>query len=438
MACMVIVLCLMAAITLPESNAPPKSGLEAARKKLEELQWKAYSNIGVFPKQYSEKELEAADRESDERLLASAAAFPHTPEDIEKLRQDLAEGRKYLKSLQLPTKYQDRRAYETLMTIANQIERKAAEFHTAHPTLPSAIPNVSQIVFGTLPTGQVDALTYEINPEEKNRDRKVFLVVFESGLFQFAEILSDCIANALPPADPKGALLGLDMNREAVERYLDLQPNLVRDFSNALQVYLLHGGPSLSNPYPERELVEPRATFATMLERGALVFALGHEYGHVLFRQNVLTVDPRLPQGWSEEYFADGWGMTISMMATGRRTTLETTILGARFFLLCFDLIERGISMIETGTDVYRAKTNHPPADRRLEKFSRYILTALKNYWGLQPESLTEFNAMISQSEQLDVVFEVLWERIKPQLLQLHSQGAKVAPSWGPLAVMQN
>jgi len=86
--------------------------------------------------------------------------------------------------------------------------------------------------------------------------------------------------------------------------------------------------------------------------------------------------------------------------------------------------------MIETGQDIYRSETHHPPSYRRLERIPRYVLGAFKDYWNLQPESVTQFNQMIDQSQQLDSVVEVLWDKIKPQLLDLHSKGVKIAPAW--------
>lgn len=446
-ASMVVLFCLAmlglsTATSSPQSNSsPPNPATATAQKLLEGLQQKAYSQIGSFPKQYNEKELAAAQHRSDKRLLAAMSKFPGaTKTGIDKVRRDIASARQSLGHPPLPTKYEDRRSYETMLVIANQIEVKVAEFRRSHPLLPSPVPSRSQIVFGTLPSGNVEAFMYLVNPLERDKSKQVFLVIFESGLMRFAEILSDVIVRALPQSDPQGTFLTLDTDKTAVEKRLDLNPDVTRDFYDALSAYLLKGGPYMSATYEAKELTEPYATFGALLYRSTLVFAMGHEYGHVIFSQNrdYLKIDPHWPKGWHEEFFADGWGVTLSLMAAGSQTDLELTVLGARFFFLCFDLIERGISMIQTGQDIYRAKTDHPPANRRAERISRYVLTALREYWNLEPESLNDFNDLIDRSENLDSIAGILWDRIKPKLLKLHNDGARIAPSWNALSLPQN
>jgi len=425
----------------PQSNSSSaKPPIATAQKLLEGLQLNAYSQLGGFPKQYSEKDLESARRESDERLLAAMSKFPGADKNrIEKLRRDLAAARQSLGHPPLPTKYENRFAYETMLTIANQIEVKAAEFRRTHPSLPSVLPSKSQIVFGTLPSGQVGAYTYVLNSIEKDKANQVFLIVFESGLMRFAEVMSRTLIRALPQADPKGAFLSLTTDRAAVEKQLDLDPEIVRDFYDVVSSYVLKGGPYLSTT-PALELSEPYESFATLLYRSSLLFAMGHEYGHVIFIQNRddMKIDPHWPKGWQEEFFADGWGITLSLIAAGSNTDLESTVLGARFFFLCFDIIERAISMIQTGLDVYRAKTDHPPANRRAERISRYVLASLRDFWNLEPQSLNDFNKLMDESENLDTVAGILWERISPKLRKLHSDGAPIVPSWNALSLPRN
>ncbi|HMG76244.1 MAG TPA: hypothetical protein VK582_22415 [Pyrinomonadaceae bacterium] len=424
----------------PQSNSsPPNPAIASAQKLLEGLQLKAYSQIGSLPKQYSEKELEITRRRSDERLLEAMSKFPGaTKNDIDKARRDLAIARQSLGRPPLPTKYEDRFAYEMMLIIANQIEVKVAEFRRSHPQLPSPVPSRSQIVFGTLPSGNVEAVTYLVNPVEKDKSKRVFLVTFESGLMPFAEILSDIMVRALPQSDAQGNFLTLNTDRTAVEKRLDLNPDITRDFYDAVTAYVLKGGPYLSATYETRELAEPYASFSALLYRSTLVFAMGHEYGHVIFSQKDLTIDPHWPKGWHQEFFADGWGVTLSLMAAGSHTNLELTVLGARFLFLCFDLIERGISMIQTGEDIYRAQTDHPPANRRAERIARYVLASLRDFWNVEPESLNDFNDLIDGSENLDTIAGILWDRIKPKLLKLHNDGARIAPSWNALSLPQN
>jgi hypothetical protein len=170
-----------------------------------------------------------------------------------------------------------------------------------------------------------------------------------------------------------------------------------------------------------------------------LVYALGHELGHVIDDQNSLRSagNKELPEGWSDEYSADSWGVTLSLMAMGHGSTIETAVLGTRQYFACYDLIERGISTISTGEDFYRANTGHPPANKRKERITTYVLSALRSYWNLQPSSIEDFNQLVESSQSLESAAEELWLHAKPDLIDLHKEKARLAPAWKVLIPIQ-
>jgi hypothetical protein len=413
------------------------SAIERATNSLEERQRTLYTQLGWRPKHYSRDELEKINQLENEQLLATLATFPGiTKSDIDHFRTRLAERNKALGEIRLPTPYEDPFSYQVIRIAATQIDAAVKEFQKADSSLPDKALTVPEIVFGTLPTGEVDASTELVNPRD-DQSQHVYLVIFETGFFKFAQAFSDIVARAIPTSKD-GKFQVMDLNRTAVEKHLDVHPEIVADFEALMRAYLIQGGPYVSATYRTPELPEPYATLSGFLYRSALVFALGHEYGHVMFSENDLTVNTRLPMGWSEEYFADGWGVTLSMLTAGRNTNLEMTIFGARFFLSCFDMIERGISVVSTGQDSYRAKTRHPPAEKRKEKIPRYVLSTLRRLWNIEPDSPEKFDRMLGSTANIDIVLGTLWERIEPDLLKLHNQGARLAPSWSILTPRQH
>lgn len=416
------------------------AAIEQAKRKLENVQRNTYAILGRTPKSYSKTELDLLDREADERLVASLAQFPQTTQaDIARIMAKIAEARKDLGNLGLPTKYENPVLYRTIQTVVLQIFKGTEEFRKSHPDVPVLLPDLRQIVIGTKPGDSPNASVGPVNPDEKDKSRRVYGITIDTGLLRFAEVFSDIIIRLASPAEPRGRLLGLDLNPEEVRARLDRQPEITREFHNVISAYLLHGGAFLALDFQSRESEEPYATSAAMMYRWILVFSMAHELGHVIYDQYNLyeTEDSELPAGWSEEFFADGWAMALSLMAMGRNMNIEFAILGAGLYFDFYDLVERGVSLVTTGQDVFRANSTHPPAYRRKEKIPRYTLTALRRFWGKEPASIRDFDQIVRSSRLIDSAIDVLWERAKPGMLELYRKNAQLAPGWKPLIPAQ-
>jgi hypothetical protein len=155
-------------------------------------------------------------------------------------------------------------------------------------------------------------------------------------------------------------------------------------------------------------------------------------------QNNLYETDNReLPVGWSEEFSADGWAVTLSLMAMGRDTPIELAVLGTRLYFAFYDLVERGISLVTTGRDIFRADTTHPPAYRRKERITRYTLTTLRSFWGQEPTSIRDFDQLVRSSQLIESAIDVLWERAKPGLLDMYRKNAQLASGWKPLIPAQ-
>jgi hypothetical protein len=124
-------------------------------------------------------------------------------------------------------------------------------------------------------------------------------------------------------------------------------------------------------------------------------------------------------------------------MAMGRDTPIELAVLGTRLYFAFYDLVERGISLVTTGRDIFRADTTHPPAYRRKERITRYTLTTLRSFWGQEPTSIRDFDQLVRSSQLIESAIDVLWERAKPGLLDMYRKNAQLASGWKPLIPAQ-
>jgi hypothetical protein len=419
---------------MPCSPSTLEHLLAQGQQKLEQYQREAYAASRQTPPTYSADSLARGERQADEQVLASLSTFPGTtPGEVERLRAKLIEQRRKLAEVKARSPFEDQLLYGTLRLVVNQMSEGVDDFQSSHPGLPRALPDLRQVLIGTLPYRNIDASEVVVNPDDKGC--RVYLVVVNAGLLRFASAFAGILARALAPAEPQGRFLGVDANADAVAKHLDAHPQIVGDFEALMRTYLLQGVPDLATENTGRNLAEPYATLAAMMYRAALVYTLGHEFGHVVYDQSGLhgPLGQDLPEGWSEEYFADGWGMTLSMMAKGRNNPTASAVQGAALFFIYYDLLEKGISLVATGEDTQRAATSHPPANRRKERISRYLLAVLHDFYGQEPASRAAVDELLAPARNMDAVADALWRRARPGLRRLFQQRARLAPAWQPL-----
>jgi hypothetical protein len=406
-----------------------------ARSALEEEQRQAYAVTGRAPKAYAKEDLERANREAraaDEEVLAGLTRFPGTTEaEIQRLRAQLSERRRQLEAVKRPTRFEDPVLYTTIQIIMGQMNAAAGEFQKSHPGSPRVMPDLRRVLVGTLPSGSINASETVVNPDEATAPCRVYRVLLDTGFLQFAEAFSSMLVRPLAPAEAKGRFLGVDLNSGAVESYLDAHAEIAVEFERLLRSYLLQGYPVLAAGTAAAARQEPAATIAAMMYRAMIIFALGHELGHVVYAQHELREPPgqQLPGGWSEEYFADGWGVMLCMVAAGRNIPVEFAILGASLYFICYDLIERGVSLVSTGED-YRASAGHPPAHLRRGRIPRYVVAVLHDFFNKEPASSRDLDGLVAPARNVEAAMDSLWRRVKPGVRRLYLDKVRLAPSW--------
>jgi hypothetical protein len=427
---------LRAADAVPCDASALARALKQARTDLEQEQSQAWTALRRKPPRPNAQELARRQRLDEEATLRSMATFPGvTAADLQAMRRSLEEKQAHLKDLPPPTEFEDIERYRTMMIVVGQMVDASRRFEaTGRFTKP--LINPARIVFGTIPGG-VNASTKTVNYDERNKACRVYRVTLNSGLLQFASAFSDILARALPPAKPLGSLLGVSMSPDAVETYLDVHPEVTRAFTVLMTSYLRDGVPGLETE--NEPLQEPYATLAAMMYRSMLVFALGHELGHVANDEAPIhwmsKASERLPPKWVEEYQADAWGVMLSIVATGRGMQVEAALLGAAVYFVCYDLLEKGASLLTTGYDFHRAKErDYPAAYRRLEILPEHAFGVLREFFGRTPASVAEINQLLSSMRMAREVALALWSRALPALRQLYADKVPLSPAWSALA----
>jgi hypothetical protein len=126
----------------------------------------------------------------------------------------------------------------------------------------------------------------------------------------------------------------VSLDREAIEQRLDTDPAIVANLADTIQTYFL-----LREPRPDRKrragnFDRLHEESATTLCRDVLLFALAHEYGHIVAMKRNLGTNPQLSDALSREISADGWSVVFSMAASdGGYRDIATILWGLKVFL---------------------------------------------------------------------------------------------------------
>jgi hypothetical protein len=404
--------------------------LNQGRADLERDQSKAWTALRRKPPRPSAQVLAQRKRLDEEELFRSLATFPGvTAADLQAVRRNLEEKQAHLKELPPPTESEDIESYRTMMIVVGQMVDASRRFEAAGHRFTEPLINPERIVFGTIP-GEVNASSQTVD-----KACRVYRITLNSGLLQFAKAFSGMLVRALPPAKPLGNLLGVEMSQDAVETYLDAHPEVTRAFTALMTSYLRDGIPGAETE--NEPLREPYATLAAMMYRSMLVFALGHELGHVTNDEAPIqwlsTGSDGLPQ--NEEYVADAWAVMLSIVAAGQHMQVDGALLGAAVYFACYDLLEKGASLLTTGYDFRRAaEGDHPAAYRRLEHLPLYGFAVLREYYHETPASVTDFNQLLGGMRNVDGVAHALWSRALPALRQLYIDKVPLSPVWSAIA----
>ncbi|WP_436982890.1 hypothetical protein [Streptomyces sp. enrichment culture] len=334
----------------------------------------------------------------------------------EELRAGLQRNERLLRATTV-SKYEDARTIQGLHRLADTMERAARI---------AGFPVPERPLLGTLPTGRVNVVTLVVPGTGEH------LVLFESEFSGFAYLASKAVAELLPYRRTPDGGAAIELEPAKVRERLVRHPESARRFGELVTAYLETGVPYNAPQY----LQEPvRNTWAGVLCEAVQLFALGHEYGHILRghlgqqRPAAWLGGPELAEpeevAWSnqEEVEADGEGLSLSIAAMqSMGYDLPVGFLGADFFFTMTHVLERAINVLRHGRENVSTGANatHPPSVLR-----RMVLRHV-----LSRHNTPEVESAIMLAGNLENAVELLWRDLRPHLLEAHRAGMRPLRQW--------
>jgi hypothetical protein len=309
-----------------------------------------------------------------------------------------------------PTPYESPELFSLMTHLSDEICQAAADLNMVIPLTP---------MLGTLPTGRANAVAICLEPND-------YIILFEHGLFGFANLLSKTVALAMPFKGTEDGRLAFDLGRSEISK------EAVMRFGDVLLAYLFLGTPHRAQPYlPDASV----SMLGGILRNSMELFVMGHEYGHIISGHfgNALPSSAVLAgidvseivRNWRQEHEADAVGVSLMMAAMQKSgMDLAMSFWGADFFFSFIEIIERTISIMRTGREDEIRLDTHPPAKQRRE--------ALRSSLGRSavPSLADAAEPAINLGSRLHDITEQLWQRTAPVVHKLRREGARLAPGW--------
>lgn len=401
-----------------------------AKELLETLQKNSYSRLKITPEEYSKQLLDIPNDVID-KIVESLGGF--SSEEVKKnMKKQLLEEIKLLKNLELPTQYQTHGDYFLMNYFANRIEKSIDSIRLKGTNkewrLRDLSLNFTRPIFGTLPTGDIQAVTYGLKGSNE------YLIVFESDLFHFCNLLSKIIARALPfdrITDGERTEFSTDIDK--IRKNIEYNNEILQRFQELIIAYLIKGKVVRA---PQYYLKAPYTMIAENLRDSMELFVMGHEYAHILLNHlkgkesfaQVLDFESayNIIFKWEEEFEADSLGLLLmigAMKNIGYDNSLSYW--GAECFCSGYEVIEKGKSILRTGTDEFYWRKgkkdgpvgDHPPAETRRTK----LREMMKIHFDEKP---------INLSKIVEEIIKILWEKTRPILIEYHNKNVNLDPRW--------
>jgi hypothetical protein len=315
----------------------------------------------------------------------------------------------------VPTRFEDPRMYAVLQTLVEWVEESVRQLR---------LPLKASPAFGSLPTGQVNAMTVAIP------DGSGYVVLFEDQLFMFALLFSKALARAIPLDSQDDGGLHFSTDLERVRRRIDEDPSVVDRFADVVLAYAIHGQPSRARQY------YPEAAYgylSDVLRESMETFVLGHEYGHVIAGHleraepvgRALSAEEvdEVNFDWDQEYEADYLGVALTLAAMNRERHVDASLSfwGADVFFSVMDVMDRAVSLLRYGDETVTVLGTHPPSAERRAVIRAALPTLLE---------AEQARSAIALAEALQAASELLWEKTRHYVVAAAAKGARVAPKW--------
>ena len=305
-----------------------------ATKYLRSIQKEAWKRLGGYPEAFDSNYLPRR----KETLSSLGISVDKLYED-ELIEEGERKQQKLLEKYPLLSRFQDKSDYLILMGLHDRL-KSASDKGVIN------IPN--NVALGTMPYGASNGYTGTF-------DDGSHVVILQRGLFHFVNLTTKIILQLLPVQEQDGKLVyatgliglptGIAEDSELRVRFFDL-----------FESYIIHGDPLLAIPYFERTKFD---SFFEFLLTGAELFALSHEYAHILLGHTNLgsSIDVHSIGNSDDialrEFEADLLGAKITISALNLEGPGAYWTLFAIFvyFWSC-DIAEESIIALQLGDDI--------------------------------------------------------------------------------------
>ncbi|HTA14794.1 MAG TPA: hypothetical protein VK781_08060 [Solirubrobacteraceae bacterium] len=314
------------------------------------------------------------------------------------------------------TPYEDPSLFWLVDSLATGIEESAKEMKLVLSQRP---------VFGVLPLRQMNALTVRVPSSDD------YVIAFQYGVFGFMNLATKAFAASLPSTE-QGDRYGFKTDANDVRNHLAADSTPLRRMSDFLAAYVYAGDPHAAEQY---FLPGPPQHLAEILRVGAESFVVGHEYGHIVAGHlNPDRLIPpggthneidMLPRAWQDEFEADFLGMALTAQTMARRDfDLALCYAGVDLAFTAIELAERALAVARNGDASARQTSDtHPPASMRRD-MARIGLTNLTR-------NSDQVESARGLADALEMIGELMWERIEPFFLDMHRRGQRPSLVWG-------
>ena len=396
---------------------------------LEYLQENIYSKLGIEPNPIPETSKEIQDGIM-EKLLSNHKGF--VPDEyLEEARKVHRSEQDRIMSMKLPTKFENRIDYAIIKNLAEDIEKTVHEIELTGDVMKDIKKlkdlnlNITTPFFGTLPSGNVNALTCFCDDG--------YLIIFESDIFYFCNMLSKIIVSSLPIKNDNGRI-SLNLNEDAIIERLENNSIILKHFVELVIGYVIGGSPRTAPHY----LADgPYSSFASVMTQAMERFVMGHEYSHILLQHQPMSngkiglIDIKDMYykifSWPQEYTADYLGLQLMFHSMNRygNTNIEINYGSVEAFFSGLEIMKRSIAILQRGNDDWYWKNGnkegplgtHPPFQNR-RGFTRNLM---KTKYGEE---------YVKASVVIEFIINQLWGNFKPILKSMHDKGIRPHPKW--------
>lgn len=375
---------------------------QRARAFLTRLQAQTYQSLGMLPPP-------KPDMVFFEQVAAELIASQYPQDSAEQKNQRIRATLEQMPELKQSLPYEDPVLLGVMRRLATEIEAAC----TAQEW-----PLESRPLLGTLPGGQVNALTYSVPGTQEH------LVLFEPKLFTFALLLSKAIAQSFPSnASNPSSFSTLESD---IEEWIKRDGRASNRFREVVLAYAVEGHPAQAPPYYPESVY---GRLADLIRQSMELFIMGHEYAHVLLghlagpEATFANDADAILYSWQQELMADKMGFVLSAraMQDANNADLSFALVGADFFFSASDIMDRTVSILATGELSVVQLGSHPPAALRQSRLREAMDEIVGETVAAGPKKL---------AGAFDHAVTLLWAETEPVVRAIHSRGIRPAPMW--------